>query len=444
MSDYSWLHVNGVRRSIRVLVLLVAALAVATPAIAQSGGKLRIGFVFFLSGGGAAFGTHARDGAKHVVDALNASKVPAPYATKGFAGTELEAIFVDEAGGPQKQLAEYRRIVEREAVDVVIGYNSSADCNAIAPVVEELKKLTVFFYCGHPQLFEEVIPNPRYLFRTAPHGTMDQVAAARYVASVLPNVQSIAGINQNYSWGQETWAEFKGAMQALKPGIKVTTEQFPKLYAGEYGAEISALLTNRSDVVYTTFWGGDADAFVLQARGRGLAERTQLVLSMGAGVIDGLGPNMIEGTIIGNRGPHSYFARTTPLANWFRDSYRQAHGRMPPFGAYGAAQAILGLKAAYEKAALKANRTPGVDDVIEAFRGLEFETPSGFPIKMALAKGHQGIQATAYGIYAGWDKAKNLPIIKDVKYFQAECVNPPVGMRSDLWIKSGLKGAKCD
>lgn len=425
-------------------VSVLLSLGVAVSANAQSGGKLRIGFVYFLSGGGAAFGTHARDGTKLVVEALNAARVPAPYASRGIAGMEIEAVYVDEAGGPQKQLAEYRRLVERERVDVVIGYNSSADCNAIAPVAEELKKLTVFFYCGHPQLFEEVIPNPVYVFRTAPHGTMDQVAAARYVASAVPNAQSIAGINQNYSWGTETWAEFKAAMEVLKPGVKVATEQFPKLFAGEYGAEISALLASRADVVYTTFWGGDADAFVLQARGRGLAQRSKLVLSMGAGVIDGLGANMLEGTIIGTRGPHSYFAGDTPLANWFRESYRKEFGRIPPFGAYGAAQAIFGLKTAYERAAAKLKRNPNDAEVIEAFRGIEFETPSGFPIKMVLAKGHQGIQATAYGTYAGWDKERNLPLIKDVRYFRAECVNPPEGVRSDVWIKSGFKGAKCD
>ena len=49
---------------------------------------------------------------------------------------------------------------------------------------------------------------------------------------------------------------------------------------------------------------------------------------------------------------------------------------------------------------------------------------------MAKANGHEGIQATAYGTYSGWDKAKNKPIISDVKYFNAECVNPPAGVKA--------------
>lgn len=411
---------------------------------AQAQEKVKIGFVFFLSGAGAAFGTHARDGAKLMVDAINQGAVPAPYNSKGLAGLQVEAVFVDEAGGPQKQIAEYRRLVESEKVDIVIGYNSSADCNAIAPVAEELGKITNFFYCGHSQLFEEVVPNAKYSFRTTAHGTMDQIGAVRYLLAKFPNLKTISGINQDYSWGHETWTEFKDVVRVLKPDVKVVTEKFPKLGAGEYGAEISSLLSTPADLIYTTFWGGDADAFVLQAKSRGLETRSQLAMSMGTGVIDGLGKNTPPGIVVGARGPYSYFAGDTPLAKWFTEAYRKAYGRTPPFGAYGAAQAVVAMKAAYDKAANGKAGMPKTDDIIAALKGMDFESPSGFRVKMSLANGHQAVQPTAYGTYAGWDAQKNLPIIKDVKYYKAECVNPPVGVTSPDWIKSGLKGAQCD
>ena len=435
------------RHKLTRLTAAIAAVSLSllsTNANAQNTGKIKIGFVFFLSGAGAAFGTHARDGAKLMVDALNKGEVPAPYSSPGIAGRQIEAIFVDEAGGPQKQIAEYRRLVESEGVDMVIGYNSSADCNAIAPVAEELGKLTNFFYCGHSQLFEEIIPNAKYSFRTTSHGTMDQVAAARYLVAKMPNAKTISGINQDYSWGQETWTEFKQVMAVLKPDIKVVAEKFPKLGVGEYGAEISSLLSTPADIVYTTFWGGDADAFALQAKGRELATRSQIAMSMGAGVIDGLGENTPTGIVVGARGPYSYFAGNTPLANWFTATYRKTYGRTPPFGAYGAAQGVLGMKAAFDKAAAGKSGLPSPEDVIAALRNSEFDSPSGFKVKMALANGHQAIQPTAYGTYSGWDKGRNLPIISDVKYYVAECVNPPAGVTSPDWIKSGLKGAKCD
>lgn len=430
------------KAAIAAALLSLAAIAPQNPAQAQD--KIKIGFVFFLSGAGAAFGTHARDGAKLMVDALNKGEVPAPYNTKGIAGREIEAIFVDEAGGPQKQIAEYRRLVESEKVEMVIGYNSSADCNAIAPVAEELGKITNFFYCGHSQLFEEVVPDAKYSVRTTSHGTMDQVAAVRYLLSRNPNIKSIAGINQDYSWGQETWAEFKQIMSVMKPDVKIVNEKFPKLGAGEYGAEISSLLSSPADIVYSSFWGGDADAFALQAKSRGLPDKSQIAMSMGTGVIDGLGENTPVGVVVGARGPYSYFAGNTPLAKWFTETYRKTYGRIPPFGAYGAAQAIVAMKAAYDKAAAGKPELPKADAVVAALRNMEFDSPSGFKVKMSLANGHQAIQPTAYGTYAGWDKNTQLPILKDVKFYAAECVNPPAGVTSPDWIKSGLKGAKCD
>lgn len=405
--------------------------------------KIKIGFVFFLSGPGAAYGTYARDGAKLVVEALNAGKVPAPYNRMGINGLQIEPVFVDEAGGAQKQLAEYRRLVEREQVDMVIGYNSSADCNAIAPVAEELRILTNFFHCGNPQLFEEIVRKPEYSVRTAPHGTMDQVGAARYVLDLLPNVKTVAGINQNYSWGQDAWAEFKAAMTALKPDVQFINEKFPGLGAGEYGAEISSLLGTPADVVFSSFWGGDADAFALQAKVRGLPEKSKLVMTVGSGTVDSFGENAIVGSILGARGPHSYYAKSSTLSDWFLKEYQATYKRIPPLGAYAAAQGIFGIKAAYEKAAGGKPGKQKTEAVVAALRGLTFETANGYPISMKLANGHQGIQATAYGTFAGWDKAKNAPIFKDIRVYPAECVNPPEGIRAVDWIKSGFKGAKC-
>ncbi|WJR82072.1 ABC transporter substrate-binding protein [Bradyrhizobium sp. NP1] len=407
--------------------------------------KIKVGFVFFLSGPGAAYGTHARDGAKLIVESLNEGKVPTPYDKVGFNGVQIEPVWVDEAGGAQKQLAEYRRLVEREQVEMVIGYNSSADCNAIAPVAEELAVLTNFFHCGNPQLFEEIVTKPEYSVRTAPQGTMDNVGAARYVLDRMPDVKAVAGINQNYSWGQDNWAEFKAAMIALKPGIVFKNEQFPNLGAGEYGAEISALLSAPVDVVYSSFWGGDADAFALQAKVRGLPQKSKIVMTIGTGTVDSLGENAIIGSFLGARGPHGYLAKSSPLSDWFLREYQATYRRFPPVGAYVAAQAILGIKAAYEKAAA-ASAKPGKqknENVVAALRGLVFETASGYPITMALANGHQAIQDIAYGTFAGWDKEKNAAIFRDIKVYPAACVNPPEGVRAVDWIKSGFKGAKC-
>ncbi|HET9037781.1 MAG TPA: ABC transporter substrate-binding protein, partial [Myxococcaceae bacterium] len=220
------------------LAAIAAALAwIPSTAAAEDAKPFRVGVVTFLSGAAAGpFGVPARNAAEVVVEALNAGTVVAPYAsTKGIGGAPLEIIFVDEAGGTTKQVTEYRNLVQQKNVDAVIGYISSGDCLAIAPLADELKKLTIFFDCGTPRIFEDA--SYKYLFRTGAHAAMDNVAAARYLLARKSNVKTVAGINQNYAWGQDSWNDFKASMQTLTPDVKIVTEQFPKLGAGQYGAE---------------------------------------------------------------------------------------------------------------------------------------------------------------------------------------------------------------
>src|SRR5918999_1188644 len=137
-------------RIVRAALLILIGAVTAGTALAQQ--PLRIGIVTFLSGPAAGpFGVPARNGFELVAEMTNAGQVPAPYNTKGFGGRPIELVIIDEAGGPQKQVAEFRNLAQR--VDVVIGYIPSGDCLAIAPVAEELRKLTVLFDCGTPRIF---------------------------------------------------------------------------------------------------------------------------------------------------------------------------------------------------------------------------------------------------------------------------------------------------
>lgn len=427
---------SGAARAAFAFALVLAGFA---PLQGLRAAELKIGFVTFLSGAAAGpFGVPARNAAELVIESLNKGGVPAPYNNKGIAGATVEPVFVDE--NSKQKVADYRNLVEKQGVDLVIGYISSGSCKAIAPLVEELKKLTVFFDCGTPQIFEEVVTSPKYLFRTGPHATMDSVAAARYVLKLKSDVRTIAGINQNYAWGQDSWRDFAAAMKVLKSGIGVKTEQFPKIFAGQYGAEISALLTSGAQVVHSSFWGGDMEAFVLQGAARGLFKKELVVLTTGETAMHRLGSQLPDGTILGGRGPNGNFAPKSSLNDWFRKEYFDRFGTWPTYPSYKMAQAILGVKTAYEKAGA-GGTLPSPEQVIKAFERLEYDAPNG-KVKMAISGGHQAIQDTAYGLYK-YDKKTGQGTVTRVEYYKAECVNPPEGQKSLDWINSGFKGAKC-
>ena len=61
-------------------------------------------------------------------------------------------------------------------------------------------------------------------------------------------------------------------MKVLAPKAKVDKELFPKLFAGEFGAEISTLLTSKSQALHSSFWDGDLEGFIYQSSARGLRQ----------------------------------------------------------------------------------------------------------------------------------------------------------------------------
>jgi branched-chain amino acid transport system substrate-binding protein len=428
------------RLRITVLAALFACAALSLPGAgvrADDPPKFTIGVVTFLSGAAAGpFGVPARNGAEVLAEAINGGKLPAPYAKAGFGGRQIELVFLDEAGGTTKQVSEFRALVQRQKVDAVIGYISSGDCLAVAPVAEELKALTIFFDCGTPRIFEDA--SYKYVFRTSSHAAMDNVAAAFYVSDVMPKAKKIAGINQNYAWGQDSWADFEGSMKVLRPGVEVTTSQMPKLLAGQYGAEISALMAGKPDVIHSSFWGGDLDAFILQAVPRGALKKSTAVLTCGETATHKLGDQLPDGTIIGARGPHGVYAPDVELNRFFRAAYQDRFILSPNYPAYHMSQALLGLKAAYEKAQGAGTAAPTSDQIVAAFEGLTFESPSG-TIKMALGKGHQAVEETVYGQAK---QVKGKLTLVNVKRYAADKVNPPEGVKSADWIKAGFKAPK--
>ncbi len=257
---------------------LIAAgtIALSVGATTAQADSVKIGVVTFLSGGAAGpFGVPARNAAELMIEAINAGTVPAPYNLAGFAGAQIEPIYVDE--NSKQKNADFQKIIEKDGVELVVGYISSSSCKAIAPEAEKLKRLTVLFDCGTPQIFEDIVTDPKYTFRTAATATMDNVAAARYLAESGIKMNNVAGINQNYAWGQDSWRDFSASMAQLAPDSEVVTEQFPKIYAGQYGSEISALLTKKPDVVHSSFWGGDMEALIIQGSARGVFERSKAV-----------------------------------------------------------------------------------------------------------------------------------------------------------------------
>ena len=423
----------------RTALVAVAVFVAAFPALAQE--TFKVGIVSFLSGQAAeSFGVPAVNGAKVLVDAFNKGAAPAPYNKVGFGGMKIEAVYVDENGGATKQVQELRNLYDREKVDAVVGYVGSGDCLAVAPVAEEMKKFLILYDCGTPRIFED--GKYSYVFRTAAHATMDNVALARYLKARNVKVERYNMINQDYAWGQDSRKDFMLAMEQLYKGAKVDADLLPKFGAGQYGTEVSVLLNKPADILHSSLWGGDLQAFILQAGARGVFQKQQAVFSAADHVLPGLGEKMPNGTILGARGAYGLMSPKSPLNDWWFDLYQKTYGVYPVQAPYRMVQAMLGLKQAAEKAmAANGGKKPTPEQLAAALKGSSWESPAG-TIRMVLGDGNQAIQDTAIG-RTRWDAGKKMVMLEDIQRFPAECVNPPASMKSEDWLKAGFPGAKC-
>ncbi len=405
------------------LTLLAAA------ALAQAQGKpaeLKIGMTTFLSGPAAVFGLPGQAAAEIAIDNINSAG--------GVAGVKLKPVIIDEGIGGDKLLSEYRRVVQEEGVKVVLASISSGNCNALAPVAEDLKVLNVMWDCGT----EKVLENRRfkYVVRTQANATSEMVATVLYLLRTKPNFKTIAVVNQDYAWGRDSWEIFISTLRALKPDVQVVAEMFPKFGATDFSSEISRLQALAPDVILSTSWGGELDTLIRQSAQRGLIKTSTWVLPLAESSLERVGKALPDGVIVGMRGDHYFLhpeLKDDAKHKAFVEKYRAKTGQYPIYSAYHAAAAIQAVADAYTAAA-KANggNWPSTEQVAETLHSLKFR---GLTRPVQMREDGQGLEDQMLGT-TKLTAAYPFPVIQGLTIFPGEMVQNPVGTKSPEWVKT--------
>jgi branched-chain amino acid transport system substrate-binding protein len=415
---------NGVRRVAGALALVAACLQFG-PALAQSKpSEIKIAIVQFLSGAAAPHDASAVNTAKLLTEQFNAAG--------GIEGVRLNTMYVDEAGSAADKVAEYRRLVQDEKITIAIGYTSSANCLAVAPVADELKTLTIFHVCANYRLIDKGVH--KYVFRTAAHAASENISAALYVLATKPNLKTIAGLNYDYAYGRDSWDVFKRTMLKLKPDVQVVGELWTKFLATEYSAEISRLLVLKPDVIHTVNWGAGLTSFINQGETRGLFEQSLVMMTTG---LLSQAEILPKGAAFSGRGYHLQYPDPDKNAGnrEYLRSYKAKFNSMPDYQGTFMAQAFYGLKAGIEKAVkVKNGAWPTNEEIAAAMEGLEFDTPRG---RVLVRKDHEAVHEAMWGLTSGKKHpAFGYPILDQFRVFPASDVTPPVGKKTVEWIES--------
>jgi branched-chain amino acid transport system substrate-binding protein len=415
---------NGMR-SVAGAMALVAAYLQFGPALAQSKpSEIKIAIVQFLSGAAAPHDASAVNTAKLLTEQFNAAG--------GIEGVRLNTIYVDEAGSAADKVAEYRRLVQDEKITIAIGYTSSANCLAVAPVADELKTLTIFHVCANYRLIDKGIH--KYVFRTAAHAASENISAALYVLATKPDLKTIAGLNYDYAYGRDSWDVFKRTILKLKPDVQVVGELWTKFLATEYSAEISRLLALKPDVIHTVNWGAGLTSFINQGETRGLFEQSLVIMTTG---LLNQAEILPKGAAFSGRGYHLQYPDPDKNAGngEYLRSYKAKFNSMPDYQGTFMAQAFYGLKAAIEKSVkVKNGAWPTTEEIAVAMEGLEFDTPRG---RVLVRKDHEAVHEAMWGLTSRQKHpAFGYPILDQFRVFPASDVTPPEGKKTVEWIES--------
>lgn len=411
----------------RILGAIALASLMAPLAFAQGDkpAELKVGIVTFMSGSGGVVGGPSVDAAKLLVKQINAAG--------GVDGVPLKVQYVDEEGGVSRNIANYRQLAGN--VDAVIGYVSSSDCLAVAPVAEELGKLTILADCTTDSLFEG--HHYKWVFRTQMPSSSNALAGALYLAKMKPGIKSVTGINQDYAFGRDEWKFFSAAVSRFLPNAKIESPIFTKLFTNNYSSEISRLLAQNADLIYTSFWGGDNVAFVQQGAARGLFKDGRVMMSLiTQGDIEGM-KAMPDGVMGGSES--SYLFHNGPFENEklaaFVKEYHEATGQYPiSTYPYTMRRSINALVDAYKKAIADNNgKWPSKDDIVKAMEGLKVDTVLG---PMIIRKDHQASYHEIYGTTVTSDKYP-FKVFSKVITFPPDLILAPEGTTDvAAWIKS--------
>ncbi|MEW6768400.1 MAG: ABC transporter substrate-binding protein [Pseudomonadota bacterium] len=388
--------------------------------------EIKLGITTFTSGAASVFGVPGKAAAEMIVEDWNKKG--------GIGGVPVKLFFIDEGAGTQALLSEYRRLVQEEKVDAIFASISSGNCQAVAPLAEDLKILNYMWDCGTQRVLEE--SKFRYVYRPQSYGTAEMLSSVLYLLRKKPDLKTIAVVNQDYAWGRDSWQLFSTALMTLKPDVKVVAELFPKLGAADFSTEISRLQALKPDVILSTSWGGDLDTFVRQSNQRGLIGQSLFVLPLAESSLERLGADLPEGVIVGARGDNYFLNpeyKDKPDFKAFVEAFRTKTSAYPIYPVWHMAQSLFALRNAYD-AAMKANggQWPSRDQVADATRGIVSEAYSR-PIKVR--EDGQGLADQLLGTTKRDPKYK-FSIIDDIAVYPAEKIMPPVGKISVDWLKT--------
>ncbi len=394
------------------------------PARAQAA-PLRVGVLAAKAGVTAPVGESGLRGTQFAVDRINAGG--------GILGRRIELV-VEEESNPKDTVERFRKLALQTKVDVITGVVSTGVGLAIGPVAEELRTIWLAWDGTTQKGVEETMPKPKYSFRSVDNeaeAVMASILAARHFRG---KIKTVAGINNDYSYGRDNWAAFLAIMKKLGMGVTPVLDLWPKLGETNFTSHVAALGQAKPDLVFCSFWSGDAPILLKQAHAAGLTAGTRFVLTTAGGVHESMKKAFTpEAAIMGYNSMYFEAPNAGPLLKDFVRWHQERFKEWPSYESDHAYFTIVAYRAAVEKAAKAAgSQWPSTDQIIAALEGIEVESLSG-------RRGYRADHIMECQFFQGLTTHKNtydFVTIDPVEVMSTKQIQKPSGMGLYDWINS--------
>jgi branched-chain amino acid transport system substrate-binding protein len=379
--------------------------AVRPVVYAQGTKPIRIGAETILSGPYGGYGQFAEWGGRLAVEEINRAG--------GILGREVQIDFRDEEFKAATTVKNVRYHVQEWGADVVIGVDSSGDVLAAAEVMPQLDRILIVHHAATEKLNEVEVyqKKNRHVFRISVPVYQDGIASA-LVAKDFYNVKRWATVSPDYEYGYTSWRLFRETLSHFRPDVQYVAEAWAKFNTSDFSSHISKVMAAKPDGIFSTQWGGEAVAFVRQAKLFGVFNQIKvMMIGMGAAmdVLEGLGRDYPDGVWASCRYWFQYPA--TQLNRQFVARFQERWKHYPSYVSETMYSCVYAAKAAIEKS--HSTRTA---DLIAALEGMTLETPAGR--RVFRREDHQAVYEVPWGRIAH-PANYPMPVIEHTRVFPA-------------------------
>ncbi|APE45753.1 ABC transporter substrate-binding protein (plasmid) [Sulfitobacter alexandrii] len=219
-----------------------------TAALADAhGGKVKIGLITTLTGGGASLGVDTRDGFMLAIDQAGNDNV--------------EVIIEDDERAPEMAVQVADKMIQSDKVDILTGIVWSNLALAVAPAANAQGKFYVSTNAAPAQLAGKGC-NQDYFAVSYQNDNLHEAAGAHAKASGYTKPFILA---PNYPAGQDSLTGFKRLY-----GGELAGELYTKLGQTDYAAEIAQIRASGADSIFFFLPGGMGISFLKQFADSGI------------------------------------------------------------------------------------------------------------------------------------------------------------------------------